>query len=370
MHDSMKTPSIYKYDEEDMPLEGGRMQYIGMDTHKEFSWACVMDEQGKIIMSEKVQNEPKDMDEFISKVEPGSKIVMEASSCWQYLYDYLEQQGFDMTLAHPLKVKAIASAKIKTDKIDAETLAHLLRANLIPESYVPPQQVRDERQVTRLRQSLVDMRTQAKNKVHALLRNRGVNFEFSDLFGKSGIEYLHSLDLPASSRFELDQYLTVLELLDEKIDVVQKQIEIMTGDNYHARLLMSIPGISHYSALMIMSEIGDITRFPDAKHLCSFAGLVPSTYQSGHTMRSGNITKQGSSRLRWILGQAANRIGNYNSPLSRFYLKIENKKGSSTAKTATARKLLVYIYVMLKHNIPYSALQINKKQALCATRVS
>lgn len=344
------------------------MQYVGMDTHKAFSQVCVMDEKGNVMMAEKVPNTPQAMDSFITKLEPGSKVVMEASSCWEYLYDYLEQHGFDMSLANPLKTKAIASARIKTDSIDAETLAHLLRANLIPESYVPPQHVRDERQVVRLRASLVDMRTQAKNKIHALLARNGITYEFSDLFGKSGIEYLQTLELPAASRFALDQYLTLLPILDEKVETVQGQIEAMATDNYHARLLMSIPGISYYSALMIMSEIGDVTRFESKKHLCSFAGIVPSVYQSGNTCRTGHITKQGSGWLRWTLVQAANRMVNSNSALAKFYLKLHKRKGHKTAIVATARKLLIYIYIMLKNNIPYSALQINKKTPLCARR--
>lgn len=344
------------------------MQYVGMDTHKNFSQVCVMDEQGNVLLEEKVPNEPQAIDKMIAKLEPGSKVVMEASSCYQYLYDYMEQNGFDMTLAHPLKVKAIASARIKTDKIDAETLAHLLRANLIPESYAAPENVRDERQVVRLRASLVDIRTQIKNKIHAMLARNGIRYEGSDVFGKSGIGWLQMLELPDASRFELDQYLTLLPVIDEKIDTVQKQIELMATDNYHAKLLMSIPGVSYYTALTVMAEIGDITRFPDAKHLCSYAGIVPSVHQSGNTRRTGHITKQGSSMLRWILIQAANRIIRTNSPLKAFYLELRQKRGHSVAVTATARKMFIYMYIMLKNNIPYTALQVNRKTPLCAMR--
>ncbi|MBI5035869.1 IS110 family transposase, partial [Candidatus Micrarchaeota archaeon] len=267
-------------------------------------------------------------------LEPCSKVVMEASSTWQYLYDYLEQKGFDMTLANPLEVKAIASAKVKTDKVDAEMLAHLLRANLIPECYVPPQYVRDERQVARLRASLVEVRTQVKNKVHAILSRNGVKHEFSDLFGKSGVSFLETLELPPASRFELDEYLTLLLVLDDRVDSVQKQVEVMAEDNYGARLLMTIPGVSHYSALMIMSEIGDFTRFPDAKHLCAYAGLVPSVYQSGKTRRTGHITKRGSRWLRWISIQCANRAVQSNNALRSFFSELEQSKGHQVARSS------------------------------------
>ena len=274
------------------------MQYVGLDVHRAFSHACVMNEKGVVLMSEKVPNEMKAVDEFISELEPGSKIVVEASYSWQYLYDYLEQNGFDMTPANPLQVKAIASARIKTDKIGAEMLAHLLRADLIPESYVAPQRVRDERQVARLRSSLVNIRTEVKNKIHAILARHGINYEMSDIFGKSGMEYLQTLELPAASRFEIDQYLFLLPALDERIDGVQKQVEAMAEDNYHARLIMTIPGISHYSALMIMAEIGDITRFPPIRlgsfilrreNLSkSFAALPPTRNTKDGSIRSGS----------------------------------------------------------------------------------
>lgn len=219
-----------------------------------------------------------------------------------------------MKLAHPLKTRAIAEARIKTDSIDAETLAHLLRTNLLPESYVPDRHTRIERQITRHRASLVDIRTMIKNKIHAILRRHGIRHEFSDLFGKSGIEFLRQLDLPMYSRFQLNQYLVILRVLDYKIGETSNKIELFTKVNPAAQRLIKIPGISYYSALMIMSEIGDIRRFPSLKKLCSYAGLVPSTYQSG------DITRH-------------------------------------------ARKMLRYIYAMLTLGIEYDALQVNVKRA-------
>lgn len=346
------------------------MQFVGMDTHKEFSQVCVMDESGSVLYNERVANTPESIDGLVSRLEPGCKVVMEASSCWQYLYDYLEEHGFDMSLANPLQVKAIASARVKTDKIDAETLAHLLRADLIPESYVPPQLVRDERQVVRLRASLVDIRTQLKNKVHAVLARQGIKHSFSDLFGKSGTAFLQTLELAPASRFELDEYLTLLAALDERVDHVQTQVVAMAEDNYSARRLMTIPGISYYSALTVMSEIGDFTRFADAKHLCSYAGLVPSVYQSGNTRRTGHITKQGSKWLRWILIQSANRAVMQNNALHSFYLELKQRKGHNTAIVATARKLLVYIYTMLKLNLSFNQLQVNRNNALRKNRAA
>ena len=113
-------------------------------------------------------------------------------------------------------------------------------------------------------------------------------------------------------------------------------------------LLMTIPGVGYYSALLIKSEIGDVKRFPSAKQLCSYAGLVPSTHASGNVCYHGHITKQGSKWLRWILIEAAIHAAKRTGPLRRFYYKVERKKGGKVAKVATARKLLEWIYHMMR----------------------
>lgn len=286
---------------------------------------------------------------------------MEACSCWQHIYDYLEDAGFSVKLAHPLRVKAIASARIKTDAIDAETLAHLLRANLIPESYVPPNCVRKERNVVRHRASLVGIKTQIKNKIHAILIRHGINYEFSDAFGKVGMEYLYTLDLPEVDRIAIDHYLKLIDIIDMKIDESNEVVERLCKENPMANLLTSIPGVGYYSALLIVSEIGDIRRFKTAKQLCSYAGLVPSVYQSGNTIKRGRITKQGSRWLRWMLTQCAHVAVRKDYELRTFYIRVSKRKGKKAATVAVARKLLVYVHKMLTLNLAYNALFIKRR---------
>lgn len=339
------------------------MQYVGLDVHKKFTYASVLDEKGNVVMEEKFQSTIESLDNFLDKIRNDAEFVMEASSVWQHLYDHLEYSGFTIKLAHPLKTRVIAEARIKTDAIDAKTLAQLLRADLISESYVPIMDVRIERSITRHRASLVRMRTQIKNKIHAILRRHGVQYEFSDLFGRSGIEFLKTIDIPAYSRYELDHYLTLLRVFNYKIEESSVQIEALKKDNPQAGLLTTIPGISDYSALLIMAEICDIRRFKTAEHLCSYAGLVPSTYQSGNTSYHGKITKQGSKWLRWILIQAANKAILKENALQRFYKRLEAKKGRKIAIVATARKMLTYIHAMLTLNLKFDELQVNRDRA-------
>ena len=232
--------------------------------------------------------------------------------------------------------------------------------NSLPESYAAPRDIRDERQITRHRASLVYLKAQIKHKVNAILLRHGIEHGYSDLFGEAGKEYLRSLDLPMCDRFELDNYLSLIRHLEFQVKKTQERIEDFTLHNPHARLLMTIPGISYYSALMISAEIGDIRRFNSAKQLVSYGGLNPSVYQSGNTIRRGHISKQGNKNLRWILTQVVHVAVQHDRRLALFFHRIKKRRGTNIAITATSRKLLTIIYAMLKNNSKYYALQVRK----------
>ena len=159
---------------------------------------------------------------------------------------------------------------------------------------------------------------------------------------------LHSLPLPENYKIALEGYLSVLDNVRQEIRTASKWAQQLAEANRDSTLLMTIPGVGFYSALLIKSEIGDVKRFASAKQLCSYAGLVPSTYASGNACYHGHITKQGSRWLRWILIEAAIHAVKRTGPLRRFYYKVERKKGGKVAKVATARKLLEWIYHMLR----------------------
>jgi transposase len=280
----------------------------------------------------------------------GSKIALEATGSWYYFYEVLEDTGAEIFLAHPLKTKAIASARIKTDKIDSTILAHLLRTNLLPTSYIAPRGIRDIREILRYRASLVSLRTSIKNKVHAILAKNGMAIPYTDVFGKKAISYLQGLELRPCYRQSLDGYLRLAVTLNTLIQEVTETIEGMVDENPQATLLMTIPGISYYSALLIVSEIEDIDRFPSAKKLCSYAGLVPSVHASGGKIRYGAITKQGSKWLRWILVELSYHFIRGSERLQNLYKRVSRSHGKATARVAVAREMLKIIYYMLRDN--------------------
>jgi transposase len=267
-----------------------------------------------------------------------AQVAMESRYCWQPLYDGLLGAGHDVRLAHPQKVKSIAEAKIKTDKIDSETLAHLLRAGLLPESYVPPRDIRELRDLVRRRAFRVGMRTKLKNRVHAELAKRSIDLG-APLFTREGLGLLRSLRLEA-----VDQLLPVIETLDAQINRISGGLRRMSGEDPRAELLTPIPGVGYYVALLLLSEIGDVKRFPDAERLCSYAGLVPSVRRGGDTTRHGGITKEGSRWMRWGLIQAVHVHVRYDTDLSRFYRRLARRKTRQEAVVATARKMLKVVY--------------------------
>lgn len=149
------------------------MVYVGLDVHKEFCQACVIDPSGRVLSNEKFSSTQKELDGFLRRFK-NAKFVLESTGIWEFIYEGIEKRGFEVVVAHPLKVRAIAEAKVKTDKVDAETLAQLLRADLIPRSWVPSKDMRDLRQLVRQRAYLVQRATGFKNRISAELLRRGV----------------------------------------------------------------------------------------------------------------------------------------------------------------------------------------------------
>jgi transposase len=332
------------------------MLYTGLDYHRSFSYITTMNDKGEIIGQKKMPGNGEIVD-FLKEFGESMEVAIEATPSWYWLYDCLENEGFEVKLSHPLRTKAIAYAKVKTDKVDSATLAHLLRSDLLPLSYVPEKPVRLNRGLLRYRASLVKIQTRIKNKIHTILAKNNLSHDFTDLFGKAGMAFLHSLSMPENYKIALEGYLCVLETLRHEIRGASKRIRQLAEDDQDSILLMIIPGVGYYSALLIKSEIGDVRRFPSAKQLCSYAGLVPSTHASGNLCYHGHITKQGSRWLRWILIEAAIHAVKRPGVLRRFYINVEKKKGGQIAKVATARKLLEWIYHILRDGKIYQEME-------------
>jgi transposase len=299
--------------------------FVGMDLHKNYLQIAVMNEKGKVLENSRINNNLKQVgrffDENIKKSNEKVRVVMESSSVWYNIYSYLsEEKHLNVVLSNPVKTRAIASAKIKTDKLDAAKLANLLRGGYIAECYVPDRRIMDLRELVRHRTALVRMRTKLKNKIHSIVLMRGIQISSKHC----SFTHLYNEELKKLNDYRINGYLHLIESLDSEIKDVSKKIMMLAKEDEMASLLMTIPGIGYYSALLIVSEIGDINRFPDSYHLCSYAGLVPSTHSSGGITYHGSITKRGSKYLRWIMLECAHVHirTNKNSNITQFYTRL------------------------------------------------
>jgi len=305
----------------------------------------------------KVHNAAASIEQFLRGFRASMcEAVVEATCNYYWMYEELSGLGCQVILAHPLKTRAIADAKVKNDRLDATILADLLRAKLIPESYIPPKDIRDLRELAREHNRLVRMRTRVKNQCHALLTKLNIQAtsNYTDLFGLRGREWLRGLTLPDVFEFQKHQSLDQIEYLNELVKKTDRRVDKALQQYPEAKRLRSIPRIGVLGAAIIIAEIGRIECFHSAKQLSSYAGIVPGLYESGNTSHSRGIPRQGSSFLRWILCEATQQHVRRPGPLRTFYLRLKEKKGNGRAIVATARKLLVQVYYVLKERPTYN----------------
>lgn len=273
----------------------------------------------------------------------------------------------------PLKVKAIADAKIKTDKIDATVLAHLLRADLVPQAWAPSDKARELRVALRERMFYVRLRTMTKNRIVTVFdrypEQTAQLKKLGDLFGKAGRIQLAQVDVSKIDRVQIDRCLDFIGDIDVRIKQAETTIRALTKANANVKLLKTIPGIGEFFARLIDAEIDDISRFRNPKKLAAYAGLVPSTYSSGGKTFHGKIIKQGNKWLRWAFVEAVAPAVASDLELRAQYehLKI---RGTNKARVAIARKLLTIAFQMLRDQRAYERRGTKTEGASTISRLS
>lgn len=319
--------------------------YVGIDVHRKRSQIAVMDEAGEVQLSRNVPNGTGPVLSVIGDLPRRTPVAFEAAYGWGWLVELLDDYGFEPHLVHPLACKAIASARLKNDRVDARTLAHLLRADLLPEAWIAPAEVRQLRTMLRHRAQLVRLRTLLRNRIHAVLADHGHDRGASVWTGP-GLEWLAALELPRVSRSLVTDCLELIEAVQRPIDRLDAQVRALGKDEPRVAVLTVLPGVGTLTALMILAEVGDIGRFSSARKLASWAGLTPTVRNSDRTVRHGHISKQGSAWLRWILCEAAQRAKR-DPAFAETYQSIARRRGKKIATTAIARRLLTRAYHLL-----------------------
>lgn len=319
--------------------------YVGIDVHRKRSQVAVVAGDGKVQLNRNVVNGSEPMLRLIGGLPAGTPVAFESAYGWGWLIELLEDYGFDPHMVHPLRCKAIASARLKNDKVDAAILAQLLRADLLPEAWIAPQPVRQLRALLRHRASLVRLGTQLRNRIHAVASGHGYDRTASYWTGP-GRGWLAELDLPPVSREIITDCLAFIDALVPQIDRLDGELHQHAKADPRVRALMALPGVGQFTALVIVAEVGDITRFGSARKLASWAGLTPTVRGSDLTVRHGHISKQGSAWLRWVLNQAA-QTAKRSPEFSATYTAITKRRGKKIATIAISRKLLTRAYHLL-----------------------
>ena len=329
-------------------------RYVGLDVHKHSIEVCALDAKGKVVFRGRTGCLRPELEAFArAHLKKTDHVALEATTNTWAVVDVLRPFVADLAVGNPLKTRAIAEAKVKTDQVDAEVLAQLRRCDYLPTVWQPDDRTQHLRALLTHRAALMTQRSRAKNHVQCLLARLLLQPPCKVLWTKAGMAWLKALELPAHARLMRDSELRQLDAVDSELAVIDTELATLAKSEKRVQLLMTLPGVNYVVALGLLSALGDVGRFRDGDHAASYLGLVPSTKQSGRHCYHGPITKAGSGAVRGLLTQAAQHASRHPGPIGAFFRRLARRKSRQVAITAVARKLVTIAYLMLKNNEPY-----------------
>jgi transposase len=337
---------------------------VGWDLHRKFSQVSLQrrEDGGEIRVVERARLEHDDLaklERWLRKLPAGTPVAMEGAFGWPWVADLLTELRLDPHLGHPPAIKVLAKNEAKADRCDSDRLGRFWLKGIFPESYLATPEVRQIRERLRYRAALVGIRTGVKNRIQAILHRRGVLHSFSDVFGKRGRAWLDELELPVAAREVLSGQLRLIDLLEELIAEVEQWMTQNLEEDSIVQCLKTIPGIGLILAHVIRAEIGQLVeRFPNVKHLVSYAGLAPLSDDSADRRGRRHISPVCNHTLRWALIEAAGAVTRSRKPperLLKLYLRLSlgGRANKNQAKVAVARELCELVYVIWKKGEPY-----------------
>jgi transposase len=341
------------------------MHYIAFDSHKKYTIVSVQSTDGRTVKEDRIEHERGSIRRFLGDYDPGSPVAVETLGNWYWIIDEIEAAGMKPQLVHARKAKLMMGMINKTDKLDARGLNRLQRTGTLPTVWIPPGELRDQRDLPRTRMILVDERRRLKNRIHATLAKYGLKVEgVSDAFGKTGLELMEGLvaQLPVHTQFATRQMLEQLAVVRQQIDEFEQRIQETFESTKELALLRTLPGVGLILGSVILLETGDVTRFPNAGCYASYAGTTPRIHASGGKMRIGQLRPDVNRYLKWAFIEAANVISLQRKRWSgrhvaELYNRIRQRRGHQKAIGAVARHLAEATYWMLKKGEAYRAPQ-------------
>lgn len=319
--------------------------YVGLDVHRKIVVATAIDQNGRQLSQEKFGPEPSELIAFLQGL-PGTKhVALEACPMWSPFYDTALSTGASVTLSNPLKTRLIAETSLKSDKVDSEALARLLRLDSLPTAYAPPPETRRLRALVTERTFYRRCWTAVANHTYSFLYRRGIPYEDRILRHRRKREILRQFRLP-----EVDRGLETLVDLEARTKELDRAIHAAWVESEDAQLLTTIPGIGELTSVALVAFLCPIERFRSSSQVCSYVGLVPRSYQSAERQWHGKIKRDSNALLRWLLVEAAfaHRQRARGGDVARTARRISRRRGAGKGSVAAAHKLLRIVYAILK----------------------
>lgn len=331
------------------------MRAIGMDVHRTFAQIAVV-EDGLCRDECRIGVRPEDLRAWAAMLEPDDEIALEATTNSDAIATLLRPLVAKVVVSNPRKTRAIAEAKVKTDKVDARILAQLLAADFLPGTWLADDRTRMLRRLVMRRTHLVKQRTRVKNQVHAILaRNLAPTCPHADLFSGVGRRWLRAQELPTDEWRSVDALLRQLDFHGDELAEVERDIAIEAIDDPIVARLMTVPGIDVIVAIAIVAAVGDFSRFESPDRLVAYLGLNPRVRQSGNSPAvHGRITKAGPAQARGMLVEAAFAASRTPGPMRAFYRRVKDRRGFQVATVAVARKMTVLSWHLVTKGEDYA----------------
>jgi transposase len=346
-------------------------EFIALDAHKRYSWMEREEVKSRKVRHARIEHAPGAIREGLEGREKGTPVAVEATGNWYWIVDEIEQAGLEPKLVHPRKAKLMMGLINKTDKLDAHGMNQLQRNGTLPTVWIPPRELRDQREITRARMVLTRHRSRLKNRIQATLSKYGWSGgEASDPFGKKA-----RTELSKAIRGLPPQTAQITEMLLQQLDFVQAQIEAMeqktwelVKDTAEKDRLRSLPGVGWILSAVIALEVGDMNRFASGERYASYAGTTPRVHASGDKIRYGRLRPDVNRYLRWAYVEAAHSVCLHRKTypgrhVSQLYERIRERKGHGKAIGAVARHLAEATYHVWIREEPYQDPVLRKGQS-------
>jgi transposase len=331
-------------------------RYVALDIHKYYCVVAVVDREGKVVL-QPVRVEHQDLEGWLKKnLYPSDHVVIESTTNAWHVYDLLEPLAERVLVANPIKVKQIACARVKTDIRDTLILARLLAANLVPVVWVPPQHIRQMRQLLSQRRQMVETHTQILNRMHSTAHRHHLTHERGKRFNEKNTVWQKDESLSQIEQFQLTLEMENRAYIEQQIERITEKVAKMSHQKPWAEsmtYLMQLPGFGVITSMTVLAAIGDIGRFETSKKLASYSGLTPGLEQSGTKNRGKGITKEGRRELRWALVEAAQMAVKSDPHLKRRFQELQHRMHRNQAIVAIAHDLLELVWYVLTRHEPY-----------------